>query len=475
VLFNSYIFWAFFAIVFVLYRTTKHRAQNLMLLVASYIFYGWWDWRFLGLILVCTSANFIAGWQVSQTNSARAKKLWLLFACAISLGLLGFFKYAGFFADQFGNLMTLLGWPLELGWVEKKILLPVGISFFTFQAMSYTIDVYRNQIKATRRFLDFALYVSFFPQLVAGPIERGSHLLPQVLNPRPRRGGDFSAGLYLVLMGLFKKVVIADNMSAIVDTVFATQMSELSGLECLVGVYAFAFQIYGDFAGYSDIARGVSKWLGFDLMLNFRMPYFATTPSDFWRRWHISLSTWLRDYLYIPLGGNRGGSIQTYRNLILTMLLGGLWHGAGWTFVAWGLFHGVLLCVYRPFEAMWRKASQGSRRPWWRTVPAALIMFHLVCVGWLLFRADTIGQAYGMLVKIVTDLAGTPFAAFQVALILFYAAPLVLFELWLERSGDVDRPVRVAWPIRAAVYSYVAIMLLLFHPEAPSAFIYFQF
>ena len=317
------------------------RLQNGILLIASYVFYGFWDWRFLALLFVSTVVDYNLALLIEKSESPGERKALLAASICVNLGILGFFKYFGFFAESFASLLNSFGFQSSTPFFN--IVLPVGISFYTFQTMSYTIDVYRRKLPATRNFFDFALFVSFFPQLVAGPIERATKLLPQVLQPRKFSQSNFVEGFYLIILGLFKKVVIADNMAPIVNYIFSRDVSTLSGAEVLVGVYAFAFQIYGDFAGYTDIARGVAKWLGFDLMLNFRMPYFATSPSDFWQRWHISLSSWLRDYLYIPLGGNRQGTLLTYRNLMLTMVLGGLWHGAAWTFVAWGFFHGLIL------------------------------------------------------------------------------------------------------------------------------------
>jgi D-alanyl-lipoteichoic acid acyltransferase DltB (MBOAT superfamily) len=398
--------------------------------------------------------------------------MWLFSSVVVSLGLLGFFKYYGFFAHEMFDLLTWLGVPASLP--TLRIVLPVGISFYTFQTMSYTIDVYRGHTPVTRDILDFALYVAFFPQLVAGPIERSTHLMPQVLSPRRLKAGDFSEGLYLVVLGLFKKIVIADNMATIANGVFQSPTSQLSGLDCLLGVYAFAFQIYGDFSGYSDIARGTAKWLGFDLMVNFNLPYFAQSPREFWHRWHISLSTWLRDYLYIPLGGSRHGRLATYRNLMLTMALGGLWHGAGWTFICWGVLHGLLLSADR---ALFR-ADRDLRVSYWENAAILFrvaVTFNFVCLGWLFFRAESITQAWNMLVLIFTDLHPTTFSQFAAASLAFYLLPLLAFELWLLKSGDLDRPVKSAWPVRAAVYSYCAAMILLFHPIVAHEFIYFQF
>ena len=442
-----------------------------MLMVASYVFYGWWNWKFLSLILIVTILNYFTALGVVSTDDKRRRKLLVGLSVAVNLGMLGTFKYFNFFAGEFVALLGSIGLGVSLPSVQ--IVLPVGISFYTFQAMSYTIDVYRGDTQPTRNFRDFALYVAFFPQLVAGPIERSSRLLPQVVNPRPRRYNDFADGLFLVIVGLFKKIVIADNLALIVNGIFAEDITKLSGPDCLVGVYAFAFQIYGDFSGYSTIARGLAKWMGFDLMTNFRMPYLARTPSDFWRRWHVSLSTWLRDYLYIPLGGNRKGSRRTSRNLMLTMLLGGLWHGAGWTYLTWGLFHGFILVVYYQYSRnRTPRIKSGSRL---QTALSIAVMFNLACLGWLFFRAESMSQAGAMLARMCTNFTLSGFTTYCFSSILFYAGPLMCFELWQDRTDDPMRLTKVHWRWRAAAYSYAVIMIILFRPTVPSEFIYFQF
>jgi alginate O-acetyltransferase complex protein AlgI len=481
-LFNSYIFWAFFACVIVLYRLLPHRGQNYMLLAASYIFYGYWDWRFLFVMLFSTVVDYFAAIGIGQSQSHRWRKRILVASVCVQLGLLGFFKYYGFFAHELSSLTARLGLPVSLP--ALAVLLPVGISFYTFQTMSYTIDVYRGQFKPTKNFIDFALFVSFFPHLVAGPIVRASKLLPQLSNPRARRPDDFREGLYLVTTGLFKKVVVADNLGVIATTVFQATPAHLSGVECLVGVYAFAFQIYGDFSGYSSIAQGIAKWMNIDLTTNFNQPYFATSPSDFWSRWHISLSTWFRDYVFVPLarGGRQVTKWRTYLSVIVVMLLSGLWHGAGWTFLAWGLFHGLLLCAYRFFS---------SRRYWFfkrpqeaRAVPfqsftvrllKMIFMFHLVCFGWLLFRADSMEQAWSMLGRIIGDLRPTTFAVSALMMIAFYAGPLLAYEFWLEQKDDLLKLTRTGWLARGLVYTYCAFMLWFFPPPVSNVFIYFQF
>jgi alginate O-acetyltransferase complex protein AlgI len=468
-LFNSYIFWVFLAVVILLNRLLPHRAQNRMLLIASNIFYASWDWRFLSLIWFSILVDYSAALLIQSADNPRRRKVILSLSICANLGVLGFFKYYGFFSREFAEVLNVFGLPVSMPLLN--VILPVGISFYTFQSMSYTIDVYRRRTQPTKALLDYALYVFFFPQLVAGPIERSERLLPQMLNPR-RKQEDFREGLYHITLGLFKKIVIADNMAPIVNTVFRGDLSQLSGTECLIGVYAFAFQIYGDFSGYSSIAQGVAKWLGFDLMTNFNHPYFARSPSEFWQRWHISLSSWLRDYLYIPLGGNRQGKWRTSLNLLIVMLLGGLWHGANWTFLAWGLFHGLLLCGYRLFG----DSSKGQKQvlPFFSVIQM-ILMFHFVCFSWLLFRAESIAQAWSMMTLIATDWRVTEFTQFGLGTIAFYVCPLLLYELWLEKKQDLLALIRHRWETRAAVYSYCALMLLFFPAPIPNEFIYFQF
>jgi alginate O-acetyltransferase complex protein AlgI len=468
-LFNSYVFWAFFAVVLTLHAVLRGRARKALLLVASYVFYGYWDWRFLGLIALSTLTDFFAAQVIDRSADRAHKKAWLAASVALNLGILGFFKYFDFFVESLSSVLVAAGMPgLE---PVLNVVLPVGISFYTFQTMSYTIDVYRGQLKPTRDLLDFALFVSFFPQLVAGPIERATRFLPQIVSPRQRTAADLPEGAYLVLSGLFRKVVIADNLAAVANAIFSADPGTLTGPEVVVGVYAFAFQIYGDFSGYTDIARGVARWLGYDLMVNFRMPYLSVSPSDFWRRWHISLSSWLRDYLYIPLGGNRHGTFNTYRNLMLTMLLGGLWHGAAWTFVAWGAFHGLILVAYRMVAGKEREVE----RPLLARVPAMVLMFQLVAVSWLLFRAGSIGQAFTMGVRALSDLTLTPLAVGGFFTVAFFALPLMLYEVWVERSGDLMAVLRRPWPARAVLAAFAVLMLIFFPAPVQYEFIYFQF
>ncbi len=399
-LFNSWVFPAFLLLVLTPYFLLPHRAQNRLLLVASYVFYGYWDYRFLSLIFASTVADYLIGRRLDLATDSGERSRLVTLSCCLNLGLLGIFKYFGFFVSSFADAMAGMGfvWRLE----TLEIVLPVGISFYTFQTMSYTIDVNRRSLKPSNDFLDFALFVSFFPQLVAGPIERASNLLPQVELPRRVTLDHWIEGGWLILKGAFLKMVVADNLAITVNEAFAEETPS-SGFVACAGVVAFAFQIYGDFAGYSKIARGVALLFGFRLMRNFRMPYLSRGPSEFWTRWHISLSSWLRDYLYIPLGGNRGGSLATYRNLMLTMLLGGLWHGAAWTFVLWGFYHGLLLTLYRMASRHNAPPKETGLNVWLQRAG----FFVLTCGGWLLFRADSLSQVIAFLKAIVLNFAAT--------------------------------------------------------------------
>jgi D-alanyl-lipoteichoic acid acyltransferase DltB (MBOAT superfamily) len=470
-IFNSYIFWFFFAVVLFVYWKLPLKQQNRFLLVASYFFYGYWDWRFLGLLAFSSTVDFYLAQRVHRSSNVSSRNRFVLISVVTNLTLLGFFKYYNFFSAELIHALTELGVSFYLP--TLKIILPVGLSFYTFQSMSYTIDVYRKQLEPAKNLFDYMAYVSFFPQLVAGPIERASNLLPQFLIPRKRLPGDIATGLYHVLLGLFKKVIIADNLAPIVNAVFTKNSHDLSGAEVLAGVYAFAIQIYCDFSGYSSVAQGVAKWLGFDLMWNFKMPYFAVSPSDFWKRWHISLSSWLRDYLYIPLGGNRKGNISTYKNLLITMLLGGLWHGARWTFVFWGLFHGIIQVIFRVFERKKGKSSHQSHIV--IHLIKIVVMFHLICISWLFFRADTLSQVWMMCIDLFTDFRVTPFALYSFGMVILFGAPLLIHDLVVEKNKDLLCIVKGHYLWRVLAYSYVMIMLWVFTPLLAQVFIYFQF
>lgn len=470
-LFNSEKFIIFFTIVYILYIifSKSKKSQNLLLLASSYVFYGAWDWRFLFLILISTCIDFFVGRALDRTEKTKDRKFFVIVSIVSNLSILGFFKYFNFFSESFVKLLAHLG--MEADYVTLNIILPIGISFYTFQTLSYTIDIYRRRITHTDSFIDFALFVSFFPQLVAGPIERASHLLPQIQRPREITVEQVDAAIFLILWGYFKKVVVADNVGMISDNVF-NNYSQFDGLPILLGVLAFTIQIYCDFSGYSDIARGICKLLGFDLMVNFRLPYFALNPSDFWQRWHISLSSWLRDYLYISLGGNRGGPVRTYRNLFLTMLLGGLWHGAAWPFVLWGAYHGLILCAYRVLDR--KPEHQGpwsGRYPYWRIVGKMMLMFVLTMVGWAIFRSQSMEQ----LLYIVGHV-GVGSWDFEMAYKLaLFGLPVALMDLAQYRSGDLLVVTKQNYLVQGLVYGVLITGIIVFGVRDSLEFIYFQF
>ena len=471
-LFNTLNFALFFACVYLLYWILPRRAQNLMLLAASYFFYGCWDWRFLSLILASTAVDYFCG-RALPGASPRARRFYLLLSLVTNLGLLGFFKYFNFFAASLQELAAPFG--IHLSYSTLNIVLPVGISFYTFQTLSYTIDVYRGEIEPCRDPWDFALFVAFFPQLVAGPIERARCLLPQIRGKRTVTRAQLYEGTWLILWGLFKKVCVADRLAPMVDRIFADP-SSCSGAHILVGLYAFAFQIYGDFSGYSDMARGLAKVMGFEIRLNFNLPYFAVNPSDFWKRWHISLSTWLRDYLYISLGGNRKGRFKTYRNLMLTMLLGGLWHGAAWTFVAWGFYHGTLLILHRlakPILVLLEPKAFLARKAWWGA--RVFVMLHLTCLGWLLFRAQSLGEVHLMLERMVLDFGPGASAGYALISVLFIVLPLLVVQ-WAQFVKN-DLLVVFRWPVllRGLFYFLLYYGITVYGVTGGKQFIYFQF
>ena len=471
-LFNSLTFLVFFAVTYAVYIVLTHRYQNLLLLIASYAFYACWDWRFLSLIVASTVIDYFCGIGIERSNANLRRRMLLVFSLCGNLGVLFVFKYCNFFADSLDSILATFNFALD--WRIRDIVLPVGISFYTFQTMSYTIDVFRRQCPATRSFVDFALFVSYFPQLVAGPIERARVLLPQLQQPRHITYSQIREGCWLILVGYYLKVVMADNMTSFVSPVFEDPGSA-SGFKVLVAIYAAAFQIYGDFAGYSSIARGISKLMGIDLMVNFRRPYLAVNPSDFWQRWHISLSSWLRDYLYIPLGGNRGGRLGTYRNLMLTMLLGGLWHGAAWHFVMWGLYHGALLCghrLLRPVLARCMPTSNLGQQVW--HLLAVFAFFQLTCFGWLLFFVDSLADIPVLLNSIVSPFRWN--GRLGLLSIALFAGPVLLLECvreyGVENSLEAARIPRV---VRACCYAAIFMAIVLCGVPDRYEFIYFQF
>ncbi|MBK0329372.1 MBOAT family protein [Rhodobacteraceae bacterium F11138] len=472
-LFTQLGFWFFFAIVSVLYVLLPHKAQNRMLLVASYIFYGAWDWRFLSLILLSTAVDYVVGLRMAAASDQIRRKHLLWISLAVNLGMLGVFKYLGFFVDSFQEFLAWAGYAADP--FTLSIVLPVGISFYTFQTLSYTIDVYRRELKPCHDFLDFALFVAFFPQLVAGPIERAKNLLPNISTPRVLSWDALGRGAVLCLLGLIKKVVIADAIAPSVDAIYASP--DPTRLDVILATWLFALQIYCDFSGYTDIARGVAKMLGFRLMRNFAQPYFAVDPQEFWRRWHISLSTWLRDYLYISLGGNRGGRWKTYRNLMATMALGGLWHGAAWNFVLWGLYQGGLLSFHRALAGTHKRSGEGAERSiiaWAGRMLMIVLFFQVVCYGWLLFRATSFAQIVDFTGRLFTGPPGLTIPTIPTAAYLAMAV-LLVWDMLIERTGNVR--FYQTWPmaVRAGVYAGMIYLLAFGATTTTSAFIYFQF
>jgi alginate O-acetyltransferase complex protein AlgI len=470
--FNTLVFAVFFVIVFSMYWMLRHslRMQNLLLFVASSFFYGWWDWRFLFLMYFTIVLDFLVGLGLERQTDQRKRRLLLILSITANLTVLGFFKYFNFFIESATELLHVLG--MNPHPVVLRIVLPVGVSFYTFQSISFVIDVYHRELKAPRSLLNYAAYVSLFPQLVAGPIERAKHLLPQVLEKRTLTREKFYEGSYLIFWGLFKKVFIADNLARIVDPIFATGY-QASGAEVVVATYAFAFQIYADFSGYTDIARGTAKLLGFELMLNFNLPYFATNPSDFWRRWHISLSSWLRDYLYKSLGGNRKGNVRTYVNLILTMLLGGLWHGARWNFVLWGAYQGGLLAVHRAAKPLLERLD--SRLPERVMRPLYIILFfQFVCFGWLLFRADSFGQISQFTAAMFAGIDMSVVAGYLPKLVV-YISPLLVMQFFQYRTGNLNVLLSSPLLVRVAFYLLAFFAMMSLGNLSASQFIYFQF
>ena len=440
------------------------------ILVASFVFYGWWDWHYIFLLAGSVIGNQLFAVAIHRQDDAGRRKLLLVLALVGNLGAIGYFKYYDFFLSSATNVLNAFG--LDLAPHIVSVTLPIGISFYTFMAISYVVDTYRRDIEPAT-FMRFAVYLSFFPHLVAGPIVRASELIPQLGSPRDPRRVDTSRAFMLILTGLFMKVVIANELATtIVDDVFGAPEQQ-SSLEVLVGIYGYAVQIFADFFGYTNIAIGIALLLGFRFPQNFDAPYSAVSISDFWRRWHMTLSRWLRDYLYIPLGGNRGGSLLTYRNLMLTMLIGGLWHGAGWTFVAWGAIHGAALVA----ERWWRERPGFVERPVtpWRRFWHRFVTFQVVCFGWIFFRSDSFADAWDLIVRLVTAwgepsplVTGGVLAAIAVGIGSQYLPrrlPLVIMA----------RFSRLTLPAQAAVLALALLVTHAMGPEGVAPFIYFQF
>jgi alginate O-acetyltransferase complex protein AlgI len=470
-LFNSFQFLFFIVPVLALYALLDHRRQNWMLLAASYFFYGCWDWRFLGLILMSTTIDYAVARRMADPTTQHRRR-WMVASLIINLTVLGFFKYFNFFSQSLHDLLSTVGIQASLPVLD--VLLPVGISFYTFQSASYVIDVYRGRTIAATRFDDCALYVSYFPQLVAGPIERSYHLLPQVEQPRKMTLEGFQEGGWLIFWGMFKKVFVADNCALIAQSIFRDGGGDVTGFQYLVGAYAFSWQIYCDFSGYSDIARGLGQMMGFDLMRNFRMPYFSRNIQEFWTRWHISLSTWFKEYVYIPLGGNRVSRQRQAFNLFLVFLISGLWHGAASIYVVWGAVHGVGIVAYTLLKKPIGRAMAVLPAPM-RVPVAVFLTFHFVVLAFALWQVPSARAWLDVLHRIFFDF---DFATRDLAtagkLGAIVAVP-ALVQWWQRRSDDPLAPYRWPIPQRAALYVVLLFCLLRFGVFDGAQFIYFQF
>lgn len=481
-LFNSIDFAIFLPIVFILYWFAANRnlkLQNLLIVTASYVFYGWWDWRFLLLIFFSSIVDYVIGIGLKQEENQTKRKIFLWTSIIINLGILGFFKYYNFFLDNFITAFSFFGSEIKPN--SLNIILPVGISFYTFQTLSYTIDIYKKRLEPTKDFIAFSAFVSFFPQLVAGPIERATNLLPQFYKKREFEQDKAIDGLRQILWGLFKKIVIADNCAKYANIIF-NNSSEYSGSTLVLGAFFFAFQIYGDFSGYSDIAIGTSRLFGFNLKQNFAFPYFSRDIAEFWRRWHISLSTWFRDYLYIPLGGSRGGTFKKIRNVFVIFIVSGLWHGANWTFIIWGALNAL---YFLPFLISNRNRNnldviaKGRNLPNLRDFFSIIVTFLLISLSWIFFRAESLGHAINYISQIFS------FSIFENPVYHNddYTRPIFLLILifiiieWIgrEQRYAIERlDILKNKTLRHAFY-YALIILIFWFGGEPQEFIYFQF
>jgi alginate O-acetyltransferase complex protein AlgI len=481
-LFNSIDFALFMPVVFILYWflfARNLRLQNLLVLVASYVFYGWWDWRFLSLVVFSTMVDYTVGINMHKMTRPLGRKLLLWVSIVVNLGFLGVFKYYNFFLDNFISAFTFLGAEFRPG--SLNIILPVGISFYTFQTLSYTIDIYRRKLEPTRDFIAFSAFVAFFPQLVAGPIERATNLLPQFYNSRVFNYTKAVDGMRQILWGLFKKIVIADNCAVFANMIF-NNSDQYGGSTLLLGAVFFAFQIYGDFSGYSDIAIGTSRLFGFNLMRNFNFPYFSRDIAEFWRRWHISLSSWFRDYLYIPLGGSAGGQWMKIRNTFIIFIVSGFWHGANWTFIVWGALNAIYflpLLLSGNNRTHMKTVAEGKLFPGLKEAGMMLLTFSLTLVAWIFFRANDLSHAISFLGGIFSaSLFEFPrFADMHQALVVLILVAVFLLIEWNGRTNQYAiEHIGVKWnqPLRHVLY-YSLLLAIVFYGGQEQEFIYFQF
>ena len=479
-LFNSFAFLLFLPLVFCGYWFVFRRLnlQNIFIVVASYVFYGWWDWRFLLLIFLTTVLCYFSGLLI-EVSESRKKRQWVCGTnIAINIAILCFFKYFNFFSENLKILFSQFGYHFD--WFTLDVLLPVGISFYTFQAISYPIDVYRGKIEATKDFVAFTAFISFFPQLVAGPIERSTNLLPQFLAPRRFEYDRAVNGMRQMLWGFFKKIVIADNCAGLANRIFE-DYSSCSVPLLWLGAFFFTFQIYGDFSGYSDIAIGTARLFGINLSRNFHFPYFSRDIAEFWRRWHISLNTWFRDYIYIPLGGSRCSKVKVVRNTMIIFLLSGLWHGANWTFIVWGAYHGLLflpLILLGKNRRNMETVANERRLPSMRETFSMIRTFILVLIGWIIFRAENIVEAFRYIGRCFSFGGGTNILSGENAIIAYTVLMIVLMMLmdWTQRRHSFGLEIVAGRPlvIRWAIYLMICFFILIFVGQ-PTQFIYFQF
>lgn len=479
-LFNSISFAIFLPIVFALYWLLRKsfKLQNILLLIASYYFYGCWDWRFMFLLGFSTLLDYYSGIKIEEATSQNLKKIWLTISIGINLGFLGFFKYYNFFADSFAEMLN--GFGLNVHPWTLQIILPVGISFYTFHGLSYIIDIYYNRIKAERNIVDYSVFVSFFPLLVAGPIERATHLLPQIKKTRVFNYSQAVDGMRQILWGLFKKMVIADNCAIYANEIFSNPESQ-SGSNLVLGAIFFAFQIYGDFSGYSDIALGVARLFGIELLKNFNYPYFSRDIAEFWRRWHISLSTWFRDYLYIPLGGSRGGNWMRVRNTFIIFIVSGFWHGANWTFIFWGFLNALFIMpsiLLKTNRTNLEIVAQDRFFPTFRELFNMMLTFALTVLAWIFFRVNSITHAFEYIGGIFNQSLFTFPTLRKSALATLFLVVFLLLTEWMGRRNNygiekllLEKPRWVRW----SFYAFVLMLIGLFLQTEESPFIYFQF
>ncbi|MCA6066835.1 MBOAT family protein [Chryseobacterium sp. RG1] len=475
-LFNSFSFLIFLPIVFILYWFVFHKKfqyQNMLLLFASFYFYACWDWRFMFLLLFSILLDYVSGIKIENSSGKHEAKIWLTISIAINLGFLGFFKYYNFFIESFADLLNGFGMKTNI-WL-LNIVLPVGISFYTFHGLSYVIDVYKKRISSEKNFVDYAVFVSYFPLLVAGPIERATHLLPQIQRKRTFNYEQATDGLRQILWGFFKKMVIADNCAPLVNEIFNNYHSE-SSVTLVLGVILFAFQIYGDFSGYSDIALGVSRLFGIELLKNFAFPYFSRDIAEFWRRWHISLSSWFRDYLYIPLGGSKGGLWMKIRNTFAIFLVSGFWHGANWTFIVWGGLNAIYflpLLLAKTNRQNLEVIAKGRLLPSLKEFFQVIITFAITCFAWIFFRADSVSDALMYIKNMCTGKLhlSNPFPTKVFALI-----GIMLLIEWINRSQFHGLEIKRFNPwLRRALYVCFIYIIIRYANFGNNEFIYFQF